>query len=404
LVTKERNLRTGRPIWLARRMPRLPHRSLKHNLKTDVLIVGAGITGAFMAEGLTAAGQDVVIADRRRHPLLGSTPASTALIEYEIDTPLTALTRRIGLENAVRVWQRARLAVDAIATRTRELDIACDLQEHDNLYLAGSKLGSRALQREGEARRHAGFQTEYLDARALKIQFGIARTGALLSYGELAADPRRLAAGYFRAAIDNGAMLYARCHIVDVEVKRGWVVATTGGGNQICCRHLVYATGYELPDAVESRRHRVVSTFAMATRPQPHRLWPRRAFLWEASEPYLYVRSTRDGRVICGGEDEECPDESVRDRLLPRKIKTIRRKLKRLLPALDTRPDYIWAGSFGTSSTGLPFIGGVSGMDNCWAVLGFGGNGITYARIAADIIRACITGRPDPDASLYAFK
>jgi glycine/D-amino acid oxidase-like deaminating enzyme len=40
---------------------------------------------------------------------------------------------------------------------------------------------------------------------------------------------------------------------------------------------------------------------------------------------------------------------------------------------------------------------------NCWAVLGFGGNGITYSRIAADIIGAALGGRADPDADLYDF-
>jgi glycine/D-amino acid oxidase-like deaminating enzyme len=403
VVTKERDLRTGRPIWLARRMWQLPHKSLDGDITTDVLIVGAGITGAFLAERLAAAGHEVVVADRRRHPLLGSTPASTALIEYEIDTPLTTLTRQIGRDNAIRAWRRARLAVDAIAARTRQLRIACDLEERDNLLLAGNALGARALAREGEARRRAGLETQYLGRRALRDRFGLARSAALLSFRDLAADPRRMATGYFRAAIRNGAAIYARCHVAGVDARKTVVIATTGDGHKIRCRHLVYATGYELPDAVRSRRHRIVSTFALATRPQPDRLWPQRPFFWEASDPYLYGRTTADGRVICGGEDVECPDEGTRDRLLPGKIRTIRRKLKRLFPALDTRPHYVWAGSFGATTTGLPSIGRVPRMRNCWAVLGFGGNGITYARIAADLIGTGIAGRDDPDADLYAL-
>ena len=34
-----------------------------------------------------------------------------------------------------------------------------------------------------------------------------------------------------------------------------------------------------------------------------------RPSIWEASDPYLYMRATADGRVICGGEDEEFSDE-----------------------------------------------------------------------------------------------
>ena len=47
----------------------------------------------------------------------GSTMASTALVQYEIDTPLITLTRKIGKEKAVRAWRRSRLAVEALAAR-----------------------------------------------------------------------------------------------------------------------------------------------------------------------------------------------------------------------------------------------------------------------------------------------
>ena len=125
--------------------------------------------------------------------------------------------------------------------------------------------------------------------------------------------------------------------------------------------------------------------------------------IWEAADPYLYVRTTPDGRVICGGEDEEFSDEEKRDALLARKTATLQRKLKQLLPNIDTRIDFAWTGSFGQSSTGLPTIGPVPRMPNCWAALGYGGNGTTYSRIAADVIAGALAGRPDADADLYGF-
>jgi glycine/D-amino acid oxidase-like deaminating enzyme len=42
-------------------------------------------------------------------------------------------------------------------------------------------------------------------------------------------------------------------------------------------------------------------------------------------------------------------------------------------------------------------------MPHCWIALGYGGNGTTYARIAADVIAGAIAGRPDVDADLYRF-
>ena len=169
-------------------------------------------------------------------------------------------------------------------------------------------------------------------------------------------------------------------------------------------RALIYATGYEMPDIVPCKETEVNSTWAIATAPQPDKLWPTKALIWEAAEPYLYVRTTAEGRVVAGGEDEEFSDEKARDALIAEKTAAIQRKLKALFPQLDVEAEYAWTGSFGTSKTGMPAIGLIPGKSHSYAVLGFGGNGITFGMIAAEIFRAALTGAPDPDADLFAFR
>jgi glycine/D-amino acid oxidase-like deaminating enzyme len=115
------------------------------------------------------------------------------------------------------------------------------------------------------------------------------------------------------------------------------------------------------------------------------------------------MRLGPDGCVICGGEDEDFSDEATRDALLPAKIEAIRSKLSKLLPTLDTRPAYMWCGNFGASKTGTPSIGRVPGMANCHAVLGYGGNGITFSMMAAQMLTTLLTGGTDPDADLFSF-
>jgi len=115
------------------------------------------------------------------------------------------------------------------------------------------------------------------------------------------------------------------------------------------------------------------------------------------------VRDTLDGRVLCGGEDEDIADAAERDALIPAKLRTLQRKLGDLLPQIDTRPELVWSGSFGETTTGLPLIGKVRHRKGCWAVLGFGGNGTLFARIAADIISTALAGGEDVDADLFAL-
>jgi glycine/D-amino acid oxidase-like deaminating enzyme len=401
LVTRSKDLRTGQTLWETLPAPRVRHRRLIRNIDTDVLVIGAGITGAMVADRLAEAGFKIVIVDKRG-PAKGASTASTALVQHEIDTPLIQLSRKIGKTNAVRAWRRSRLAVDAIAARLGELGIA-DVARRDSLYLAGNVLDKDGLEREHAARRAAGLASRYLDRKSLRDRFGIVRSAALQSYDSLVVNPRHVTLALLKAACARKATINSPAEIVDIETTERAVTATAKNGRRIRCRHLVFATGYELPDCVPRRGHKIISTYAMATAPQRRRLWPGQCTIWEASEPYLYLRTTPDGRIICGGEDEEFSDERKRDALLARKTKILERKLGRLIVGADTVAAFAWTGSFGSSDTGLPRIGNVPDMPNCWVALGYGGNGTTYARIAADVICGALTGHPDTDADLYDF-
>ncbi len=126
--------------------------------------------------------------------------------------------------------------------------------------------------------------------------------------------------------------------------------------------------------------------------------------IWEASDPYLYLRTTPDGRAIIGGEDEPFVNTAKRDALLPKKAKALAAKARKLLRGLDTTPALAWTGTFGGSETGLPTIGQIPGHPACWAVLGYGGNGTVFSRLAAEIIRTALAGGTDADADLFAFR
>lgn len=401
-MARKLDLRTGRPVWFAYRAPKVPTNRLTRDIKTDVLIVGMGISGAMMAETLTATGHSVVMIDRRG-PLLGSTPATTALVQFEIDQPLTLLSKKIGKAKAEQAWRRSRLAVFNIAARINELGIRCDTATAQSLYLAGSVLDPGALHGEADARRLAGIHATYLTPGPLKDRFGMARDGAILSHGNLSLNPRTLTAGLLLKAVERKARLYEPAEAVSFTESKSGVTVETGDGPTITAGFVVLATGYELMDKVPATGHSVISTWAIATAPQKQFPWKELPFVWEASDPYLYLRATADGRVICGGEDEDFTDTGKRDALLPQKTAAIVAKLKKLLPSLDAVPEFAWTGSFGSSDTGMPLIGKLPRHTRVFSVMGYGGNGITYSQIASEIVSAAIAGQKDADASLYTL-
>lgn len=402
MATRKGDLRGGLSLWQGLNRKRVAHAPLRRDHQTEVLIIGAGISGALIAETLSEEGLAVTLVDRRG-PLKGSTPASTALLQYEIDEPLTSLYKKMGKGRAQRIYRRSRLAVDALRERTRRLGIACDAVNRDSLYIEGNELGAAELLDEARARQEAGFEVSFLTRKQVQDQFMIRKRAALLGRENMAADPVKLAGGYLHTALSRGAKLFAPVEVTEVQAGARGVRAATKDGPVIRAKHVIFATGYEFPDYVPQKGHKIASTWALATRPQPRKIWPQSVFIWEAADPYLYMRAGPIGEIICGGEDEDFQNEEIRDALMDTKISIIESKLKQMFPHVDARAQYRWCGSFGTSKTGTPSIGPIPKMKNCYAVMGFGGNGITFSMMAAQMMRGMICGNGDPDLDLVSF-
>jgi glycine/D-amino acid oxidase-like deaminating enzyme len=115
------------------------------------------------------------------------------------------------------------------------------------------------------------------------------------------------------------------------------------------------------------------------------------------------MRTTADRRVIIGGEDVPFKNAALRDRLLPAKVEAIEGTLRRLVPSLVTETAYSWTGTFAETDDGLPYIGGVAKYPGMLFALGYGGNGITFSVIAAEILSTLCRGGTVASAELYAM-
>src|SRR4051812_10940775 len=98
------DLRSHYPYWLIKSGMVTPYPSLAADIKTDVAIIGAGISGALIAYYLSAKGLSVTVLEKR-HAGMGSTAGSTSLLQYEIDTPLFKLCDIVGEQQAVKSYK-----------------------------------------------------------------------------------------------------------------------------------------------------------------------------------------------------------------------------------------------------------------------------------------------------------
>jgi glycine/D-amino acid oxidase-like deaminating enzyme len=116
------------------------------------------------------------------------------------------------------------------------------------------------------------------------------------------------------------------------------------------------------------------------------------------------MRTTPDGRLIVGGEDEDIDLPSYRARSIAHKTARLIAKAEKLIPGLEFTLSRQWTGAFGESEDGLPIIDRVPDMPNCIAVMGFGGNGTISSKIASEIVPTLLRGRPDKDADIFRFR
>ncbi|MFN3609765.1 MAG: NAD(P)/FAD-dependent oxidoreductase [Hyphomonas sp.] len=402
--TRKDDLRTGDPFWLSCAGGSVNYRADPGTEHVNVIIVGGGISGAMLAEALTRSGRTVLVVDRRE-PVRGSTPASTAMIQHEIDVPLTDLRKHMTPRAANAAWRRSVRAVNDLIDLTGELKIDCNMQPKPALYLAGDEMDGKALEAEAAARRRIGIQAEFLTAARLQEEFGMSREGAILSHDSASANPAQLAAGLLRAAQKRGAVIAAPVEITDVAELPSGVALATADGRVLTADHAVFCTGYEFLKKMQSTHHHVTSTWAIATKVLDDMpAWMRDTIVWEASDPYLYFRADPSGRLIVGGEDEESSDKNSSSSVLKRKSKLIVSKLEALTGVSVGKPEFRWAAPFSVTDDGLPIIDRVKDHERVFAIMGFGGNGITFSMIAAQIVMAAIDGHRDPDASLFALR
>jgi len=390
-IVRQNDLRGGTSPW-SQKLRQQQRPPVNRDFSCEILVVGAGITGSLAAEHLARLGHEVCVIDRQR-PGLGSTTASTAMLLWEIDRSLSELTDLYGFERAADVYRRSFGAVSGLAELVNAQKLRCGMRHRRSLYLAAGDVGARELLAEHELRMRAGLPGDFLDHRTLLQEFGIHREAAIYSIGSADADPLLLSQALLDAAMAQGAMLFdAGAENYDSSGQA--VVVELDDGHVIEAKQVVLATGYAMPDILTSGLHKIASSWAIATPPQPSEvLWREGALIWEASDTYNYARTTLENRIIMGGEDDDQVIEpEARDRLMPQKAETLLHKLHTLWPGAAPGAEFVWSGAFGTTSDGLPLIGRVPGHPRIHAAYGYGGNGITFSYMASRMIAASIAG------------
>jgi len=380
---------------------------LKGEIRTEVVVVGGGLTGCACAAAFATAGVKVVLLDADRIGA-GETARSPGLLRQDLDASFQDSAALHGLRTARHVWQGLRRASLDFAAALRRLGVRSGLARQDVVLLtrAGSD-AVRRLQREYHARRDAGVEATWLTPRALASETAIAGGAGIRTEGE-AIDPYRTCLGLAAAAAARGAGLHEKTTVRRIRAGRKFVQIKTDGAI-VTADAVVIATG-ALPDDLRAlRRHfQPRQSCAVVTGPLPaaaRRDAGRRATaLSDTHHPPHLLRWLPDDRVLFSGAEEAPLPARQRDRQLVARANELMYELTTFYPAISgVPPEWAWETIHYGSPDGLPVVGPHRNFPRHLFALGHGRHGAGVAWLAARVLLRAYLGEQSKGDDVYGF-
>jgi glycine/D-amino acid oxidase-like deaminating enzyme len=325
-------------------------------------------------------------------------------LQYEIDTPLHKLALQIGEKSAVRSYKLCEEAITKLMVIADTIGFK-NIQPKKSLYFTASPKDLKMLKEEFDIRKRTGFKVSWLNEKAILRKAGFKAAGAILSSSAAQTDAYLFTHALHRYGIRKGLEVYDRTEVTSIKHTLSKVILTTNTGHRINAKKLVYATGYETGKYLDKHFMQLHSTYAIVSEVTALKKSALNGemIMWNTANPYLYLRTTTDNRIIIGGRDENFYAPLKRDKLIASKSHKLAKDFKKLFPAIPFITEFSWAGTFCSTKDGLPFIGPYKKLPNGYFALGFGGNGITFSQIAAEMITNMLRGKETPDAALFSF-
>ncbi len=199
----------------------------------DVLIIGAGITGSFLAWELSRYELKTAVAERENDVACGSTMANSAIIHGGNDPEDGTLKAKLNLEGSRRYEEICRL-LKIPYKKTGSFTAASGREEEAVL----EKLYERAVER--------GIRARLLDgerAREMEPHLSRAVTKVLEIPDTAVIGPWEAAEAAMEEAVLNGTELFLDCEITEIRRTEEGFLAVSGSGKAFSARIIVNAAG-----------------------------------------------------------------------------------------------------------------------------------------------------------------
>ncbi|MGP4076839.1 NAD(P)/FAD-dependent oxidoreductase [Halobacillus sp. K22] len=395
------NIQSGTYYWpdTFRNKPTYP--ALKEDITCDVLIVGGGSSGAQCAYYLADQGLDVVVLEGGEIGL-GSTSTNTCLLQSSGEKLFTDLVHVFGDDYVTRHLQLCQEAIDEIEKACSQMEFDAEFQRRETLYYVSQDTDLLPLQRECEWLQERGTPIRWVTEEWISQHYSFTKQGGIFSKNDGEMNPFIFTHGLLHYAFSKGVRVFEHTKMTGEHYVKEEPVISTNRGHQVRAKQVIYAAGYQDMEIKKEKKARFVSTYTVTTNPIEHFSgWYDRTLIWETARPYVFIRTTKDNRIIIGGLDEETENPEERDGKLVHKRKQLMEELNKLFPNIHASPAYYSAAFYGGVVDGLPMIGEYKEHPNSFFLLGYGDNGTVYSMLLAKILKEWIVDGKKDDYQLY---
>lgn len=356
----------------------------------DVAIVGGGITGISTAFRLQMAGKKCIVIEAN-NLCFGTSGGTTAHLNTLLDNPYTTIIKNFGKENAQLVAKATAEAIEFIKTNIDLYKIDCGFEDASAYLFSQTKDQTEELDEIYEACREVGLDVSYNLSLPVNIQF----EKAIEVRGQGKFHPVKYVYALAKAFEDAGGIILQHTRVTGVEDTEGIRIETSNGNFRAA--NLIYAT--HIPPGINLLQLRCEAwrsyamTFTTKNKNYPQDL------VYDMYDPYHYIRSQKiDGKeyMIVGGEDHKT-GEAVNTEACFLKLESYIRKHFDVNEIL-----FKWSSQYFEPADALPYIGHLPGHPgNIFVATGYGGNGMTYSSVAAQVLTEMILKEDSPYIDLF---
>jgi glycine/D-amino acid oxidase-like deaminating enzyme/nitrite reductase/ring-hydroxylating ferredoxin subunit len=374
------------------------HPRLQHDAKTEVAVIGAGITGLSTALMLQSAGIATVVLEARSIAA-GTTGNTTAKLTVLHGLQYAQLIRRVGHERAAMYAAANSAGLDWAKNAVSQHQIDCDLTKEIAYTCSTDESRSNDVANEVEAAQSLGLGVRLATNDDSVRELPMEVTSAVSLGDQVAFHPVKYCHGLANTFVALGGRIFEGTRATGISEDRGAagpvVVATDGG--RVSAGHVVMATLIPFHDAGLLFARAIASrSYALAM--VPRQPLPAGMFFF-LEGPRSFRHHSVLGRKVVVAEGEEHTVGKERD--AASRSHAVEDWAIRDLGAEQVTNR--WSAQDYMTPDSVPYVGHVPGNDRLYAACGFNKWGMTGGTAAALMISADIQGGENQWAKAFAL-